>query len=249
METFTIDGVRFGYEVEADESMRAPWDEHDGHGVIFERERPARREYKRAGWRALGDSHWYDVPASIAKARREKWGMSPDALVAFHKTHGREPTTGEIAAAAVEADFSRMLAWCRGDWCWVGVTVRLLDEHDDDIDTGIQIDSIWGIESDCPDYIESEARGVAMAHLEALRADERGKAARKLERTLDDLHAMRTAHSAQACVLGYLPGAPLASRARATVRAAMAELRADARQACATIRSTRAKLERLKGAR
>lgn len=45
-------------------------------------------------------------------------------------------------------DYKRMEALNKGHWCYIGVTVTNLDTE--------QSESIWGIESDCEEYINGE---------------------------------------------------------------------------------------------
>ena len=75
----------------------------------------------------------------MLKARKEGWGVEkpPPGL-----------TKRAIAALAVEQDFERMRRWCNGEWWYVGVVV-MLDEYD-----STEQRSVWGIESDCEDYIK-----------------------------------------------------------------------------------------------
>ena len=62
-------------------------------------------------------------------------------------------TPHQVAAAAVESDFQRLRAWCNDEWYWVGVIIT-------DVVSGEE-DSLWGIESDSGDYLETIAHEIA----------------------------------------------------------------------------------------
>jgi hypothetical protein len=55
---------------------------------------------------------------------------------------------------AVLADFNRLQAWLAGDWCYVGVIVTPDDGEGEPA-------SLWGIESDCDDYLQDVAHELA----------------------------------------------------------------------------------------
>lgn len=147
-DTFIHNGALFTLATEHDLDMGRPWEEHDGHGVIRTIDGPARNEYgesaKRPGERVLFSDRWesalYDVPASLAKAREEKWGPTPEE--------------------AVEEDYRHLKAWCDDEWHWMGVIVTLtIGKH-------TYRQSVWGIESDVEDdYIMQTARELADAVL------------------------------------------------------------------------------------
>lgn len=121
--TFEHDGYTFACTVERDDDMREPWIEHDGHGIVSE----WTRRDKRPGERVLiADSHgakrYYDVAASIERAKAEEWGC-PDSA---------DLTRGQIAAKAVDLDFEHLRAWCAGEWEWEQIAVRYIgpDRHE-----------------------------------------------------------------------------------------------------------------------
>jgi hypothetical protein len=83
-ETFVHDGHRFEMRIEHDDSMGAPWEEHDGHGPV----RVVRAYYglkdtgkKRPGERVLhqsGGDYWlYDWQAACRLARKDGWDADP----------------------------------------------------------------------------------------------------------------------------------------------------------------------------
>lgn len=130
----------FTIEIHHDDLMGAPWDEHDGHGIVSDW---TRRE-KQPGERVLCDDHgfrrFYDVRASLAIAKRDGWDAEPYGT----------GTKGQRAARAVEADFQHLRGWCNDDWCWIGIVVT----HDETGDT----ESLWGIESNSGEYLNEVAR-------------------------------------------------------------------------------------------
>lgn len=133
-EEFEHGGYRFIRWTERDSDLREPWIEHDGHGDVVEIVNyPGERVLKRPGERVLhrnGRTVWlYDWQDAARKARKD-WGATD-------------------IQAAVQADFDRMRGWLNDDWWWVGVCVQQLDK--DGCPTG-EVESLWGIESDSPDY-------------------------------------------------------------------------------------------------
>lgn len=131
--TVTRAGRTFRVDVVADECSRAPWLEMDTLGEVTE----WTTFRKAAGQRVLnedrGARRFYDFAGAVAKARRE--GLS-----------------GKDAAAAAEREFDWLRRWCNDQWHWVGVVVTPLTPDGDPLES--QSDSLWGIESDAPAYLE-----------------------------------------------------------------------------------------------
>lgn len=114
-ETITVQGRDFAVMVEPDEGgMGAPWEECDGHGIVSE----WTSRDKRAGERVLSRDRssylYYDVAATMRKARAEGWGSNLTGSVR------------ERAAKAVEADFGYCQRWVNGDWYWAAIIVAPL---------------------------------------------------------------------------------------------------------------------------
>jgi hypothetical protein len=118
---------------EDDCDMGPPWKEHDGHGVVVEfhqrdsdytveseQDSPLRR---LSPWGFGEDDWYYDFPASLDLARRDRWGLSDEATEALALKLGRSPTDDEITEAAVQADYEHMRAWYHDEWRWMEVTV------------------------------------------------------------------------------------------------------------------------------
>lgn len=140
-----------------DDGHNAPWDDYDGHGPVREVRR-GHHDYlrKNPGERILGGNasdrsgYAYDIAEATRIARRDAWGIDPERKARWEASQGRPLTPGQIAAAAVEADFQRLRGWVNDDWHYIGIVVTLLDIEGNDTHLS---ESLWGIESDSDDYI------------------------------------------------------------------------------------------------
>lgn len=127
-----LDGFTLTATIQHDDTMGAPWDEHDGHGDVT---KWTRADTKGPGDRMLcRDGHlarFYDFAGAVRKARREGW-RAPGC------TGG---TARQVAARAAEHDFNVLRAWCANEWHWCGVVVEVERE-------GVKLGraSLWGIE-------------------------------------------------------------------------------------------------------
>jgi hypothetical protein len=135
-ETIDANGQRYRVEYCFDTDHGEPWKESDGHGIVSE----WTTRNKRPGERVLcADGHsrrYYDVEATLVRARRDSWGVNG----------GQQPgeTARAYAARAVEADYEFLRAWCADEWCYIGVVVTLLDAR------GVKTrysESLWGVET------------------------------------------------------------------------------------------------------
>lgn len=160
--TIELKGLTFRVSIEHDDSHGAPWDECDGHGPVRDCRNLYGRAEKKPGERVLAtDRHsaWvYDWAEASRIAKRDGWGLAPDALAALTKKLGREPKPGEVREAAVQADFDYLRHYLNDDWTYIGVVVTLLDV---DGEPTSETESLWGIESDAHDYINETARDLA----------------------------------------------------------------------------------------
>lgn len=158
MDTITVNGLTFSVNLAYDHAHRAPWKECDGHGPVSDwtsRDKlPGERVLNRDG----GSYRYYDVAEAARIAKRDGWGISTDARAELAARLGREPTAGEIAAAAVENDFQYLRAWCNDEWFYAVVEVTLLDTDGDET---WMYDCIGGVESNDEDYIRELAHGMA----------------------------------------------------------------------------------------
>lgn len=65
-----------------------------------------------------------------------------------------------------------MRGWCTDRWNYLGILVLLKDEEGEEL----AADSLWGIESDSEDYIESTAQEMVLGCILAARKDARNNA-------------------------------------------------------------------------
>lgn len=106
-------------------------------------------------WRAYVDP---DRFADRGKPALEAIATDMNAAIsAVYAAHRATMTKRQYAAAAAMADYDRLRQWCDNQWFYVGVVVESLDEEGDVIDSA----SLWGIESDCEDYLEETAHDLA----------------------------------------------------------------------------------------
>lgn len=140
-------GRWFLFEREPDTDADSPWDAEDGHGPV----RCVRAPYglkhqniKRPGEREMHTDYpmvWlYDWQAACKLARADAWNAAPyDAPNRIER--------------AVQADFDRLRDYLHGHWWYVGVVVRPCTEDGTPLPGhGEHGHSLWGIESDSPDY-------------------------------------------------------------------------------------------------
>lgn len=142
-ETIAHEGRRFLVTLHHDDSSETPWDSEDGHvcGIrsLNRGEQPARGETFLCNEPDGRDTWVYHFGDSLVRASREGWGRpGPDTregrrLEDLERRTGRKATRGQVRAAAVREDASHMAGFIRGDWCYVGVCVRILGADDEPI--------------------------------------------------------------------------------------------------------------------
>ena len=152
--TFTHNGRSFTAELHYDSDRGAPWEEEDNHGPVSDWE----LRNKRPGEVIIAESgsfkRFYDFAEACRIARKDGWDVQPY----------RTGTARQIAARAALADMERMKAWCNNEWYYMGVIVR---------EKGAcrccgESESLWGLESDCGNYIKQVVQEMAeelTAHL------------------------------------------------------------------------------------
>lgn len=143
-------GWKIKVKFQHDEDYGPPWKEHDGHGETYE---TRYSEDHMDDWCLNSERYnyrYYDWKATLPKAIKECWDAAPYGV----------GTKQERAMRAMKADCDALRRWCDDDWWWVGMIVTLLDENDEELDE----ESCWGYESNCIDYLCSEARAWA-AHM------------------------------------------------------------------------------------
>lgn len=150
------DGFTITFTSEYDTDRGAPWEEEDGHGPVTDR---VHRE-KKAGEVLLCSDHsakrFYDFAGAMVIAQRDGWGLSDEALAALTRTLGHAPTKGQLAEAAVLADFHYLEGWASDRWHYIGVIVTLRNPKGEEVDS----ESIWGVE-DSGDYYQEVAEELA----------------------------------------------------------------------------------------
>jgi hypothetical protein len=134
-ETITQHGQSYLVEWFFDECTGAPWQEHDGHGIVSDWTSRSKKPGELVLHSDRGMSRYYDFAATVEKAKIEGWNVSPYDW----------KTKGEQAAAATMADFENLRRWCNDLWHWCGIVVTVLDDEGDKTD--IQ-SSLWGLEDD-----------------------------------------------------------------------------------------------------
>lgn len=172
VETGSVSVVRNGVAIEFRctqtpySSLRAPWLEYDGYGVVSGWE----ARHKLPNERILAQDGrfclFYDVTATIEKARKEGWSI-PEG-------ERQNLTHKQIIAKAVERDFRYCQRWAAGEIWW---TILKLAVYVDDVELDGATQSLGGVESnlDTKDLVAAAGDLVAQAEA-ALRADVESKA-------------------------------------------------------------------------
>lgn len=139
----TVDGLSYHVEHEHDMDADAPWTDA-GHGPV----RETRSFYmtgcptKNAGELQLGHYRLYNFADACRMARRENWGCwSPDTGMSRR----------QFAAEQARKDYQYLRDWVDDKWCYLGITVTLLDA--DGAKTDVQ-HSLWRVGGDDPGYVE-----------------------------------------------------------------------------------------------
>lgn len=149
--TLTHRDLTFTVAKHYDTDHEAPWSACDGYGVVLERTRHSADAPDEA--RELNSDYLYDWHASLDRAREEQWGLGEERLAALTAKLTRPPTQEEITAEAVRLDYEYLRAWCRDEWHYCGIVVKL---------QGSPIErSLWGIESNDEAYHNEVARKLA----------------------------------------------------------------------------------------
>lgn len=143
---FADSGARFAAKIELDTDHGAPWDEEDGHGPVSE----WTSRDKSPGELVLAEDgrrrRYYDFAEACKIARRDGWDAPPYGT----------GTRRQRASRAARADFDRLRAYCNGDWGYVGVIVAAVCDCCGTVNRDNQA-SLWGIESDAKEYLETVA--------------------------------------------------------------------------------------------
>ena len=149
-EIIEVQTRKFNVHFYHDSDMGRPWENADGHGPV---RKLRSRDDKRPGERimASGERHsyvWaYDVQASINLAKKDGWGLSDKARAELVASLKREPTKGEIVAAAVASDFEFLNGWVNDEWHYMGVTVSPVNKRGEVDDSDEFAHALWGVKS------------------------------------------------------------------------------------------------------
>src|SRR3546814_10660545 len=105
-------------------------------------------------------SHWFEG-RELRDFRSDWHDEQRDAVASVYDQYRATMTARQWAALAARSDFERMRSWCDDGWHWVGVCVTVERE-------GIKLGgaSLWGIESDSPDYHVETANELVSEALE-----------------------------------------------------------------------------------
>ena len=156
MNTIERDGRTFGWIIKPDACNDPPWEQDDGHGPVSD----WTNRDKQPGERVLNTDHgskrYYAFAEACRIARRDGWGVNGG------KRLGESDRA--YAARAAEADYERLRRWCNDDWSYVGVVLIPLCPccNEGKPDYG---HALWGVESDCDDYLETVAGELADDYL------------------------------------------------------------------------------------
>lgn len=178
-------GHSFRVHFEADIDAGPPWENDCGRGIVsdWRKARDWRGNISKApGERVLctdrNSARFFDFAGTVEKAKRDGWGLNPDALAQLRAKLGREPTRGQVAHECAEREFEFLRQWCDDQWQYVGVTVELLDRAG--AETGMS-DSLWGVGT-FADHHKEMAREPADGLLASLKSERAAKAKETRER-------------------------------------------------------------------
>lgn len=135
--TVENDGWTFTATVHHDDTMGAPWKEHDGHGEVSDWTRRDKAPGELVLSSDRDSKRFYDFASACALALRDGWGSPP------YDVEGETPK--QKAARAARHDFEVLRAWCNDEWFWCGIVVTV---SRDDIELGSA--SLWGTEANYP---------------------------------------------------------------------------------------------------
>ena len=149
---FSHHGRAFVVKHYADYDSGPPWENDCGAGVVrHDSTRGSYGRFNKHPWERVmkqdrGDVWVYDLRATREKANKEGWGLGPKEIAKMTERLGRAPTKREIVAQAIERDYDRHQGWLHDNWYYIGIEVT-------DILSG-DSDALWGVESDCEDYVQ-----------------------------------------------------------------------------------------------
>src|SRR3546814_15760848 len=120
-EAIQIDGFTLTASTVHDDSMGAPWEEHDGHGEVTD----WTRRDKAPGELILSDDggskRFYDFQGACEKARAEGWGPAAHSLTFEQGSNGLCRATAHWFAVREPHGSTSWRA--RGGWQWLILVV------------------------------------------------------------------------------------------------------------------------------
>lgn len=152
-DTFTIEhaGREFTVSLYHDSDHGAPWEDDCGCGPVSDWTRREKAPGEMVLCTGSISRRYYDFAAATRIAKRDGWGLSDKDMAELSKRLGRNPTRKQVIRESVLQNFDRLRRWCNDDWHYCGVEVSCEGETD----------SLWGVESDCEDYIRQVAHELA----------------------------------------------------------------------------------------
>ena len=156
-EIFEHNGFKFLLEIEYDDGLGAPWEEYDGNGIVSQWTSRDKRPHERILCQYHDSKRLYDVQATMARAKKDGWGLSQEDRQALAARLGREPTKGEVLAEAVDRDFEYLKRWCDNEWYYASLHVTMVDhpEHDTYLG-GVEYDPWNDYHMDCAHEMADE---------------------------------------------------------------------------------------------
>lgn len=160
-ETFTHRGRQFELAIFTDDQNEPPWKRADGHGPVrFISDSDPLEPGETVLYDCRRGRYVYNRGAAIVQAAREGWGLCDKKMARLTARLGKKPTRAQIRYAAVLADMDYLRGWCADDWHYVGVSVRILDQHGEPIGEDYD-NALWGIESSSEEYLQETAAELA----------------------------------------------------------------------------------------
>jgi hypothetical protein len=143
----SVGNLTLRFRLERDGCTEAPWVTDCTHGPVSDWTTRDKEPGERLLHSDRRSSRFYDYAGAMAMAKRDGWGLAPDALAELARKLGKAPTAGQIRESSVDADFEHLRGWCADEWFYSIVAVKLLDEDDCELAS----DYLGGVES-CGDY-------------------------------------------------------------------------------------------------
>ena len=115
-----------------------PLGEHDGHGPVSEWTSRDKRPGERLLCSDRSSKRFYNFAEATRIAKRDGWGLHPDAIAKLAAGMGRQPTRKNRGGCR-ENDFEHLRAWANDEWHWIGVIVTLADADGAEVGEGFAL--------------------------------------------------------------------------------------------------------------